>query len=74
MKYYVLVDIGCIECGEESAVIGIYTSKKKAQRIRREHEKRQNESWNGQHIFEIFEIDEIDKTYKIEYENVGVNK
>ncbi len=67
MKYYVLVDIGCIECGEESAVIGIYINKKKAQRIKREHEKRQRENWCGQHYFEIFEIDEIDKTYKVEY-------
>lgn len=67
MKYYVLVDIGCIECGEESAVIGIYTNKKKAQRIKREYEKRQRENWYGQHYFEIFEIDEIDKTYKVEY-------
>ena len=67
MKYYVLVDIGCIECGVESAVIGIYTNKKKAEIIKEDHEKRQMENSFGQHNFEIFEIDEIDKTYKVEY-------
>lgn len=67
MKYYVLVDIGCIECGEESEVIGIYTDEKEAKRVGKEHKKRQREHWYGQHSFEIFEIDEINKTYKVEY-------
>ena len=67
MKYYVLVDIGCIECGEESGVLGIFTNKKKAKMVAKKYEKIQSDNWSGQHYFEIFEIDEIDKTYKVEY-------
>ena len=28
-KLYVAVDIGCIECGEETNVLGIFTNKNK---------------------------------------------
>ena len=62
MKYYVLVDIGCLECGEESNVIGIFTDKNKAEQEKQDHEVAQDEMWYGQHDFEIFER-EIDKVY-----------
>jgi hypothetical protein len=29
--YYVAVDIGCIECGESTAVLGIFTHEKDAE-------------------------------------------
>ena len=35
--------------------------------IKQDHEKRQMENSFGEHNFEIFEIDEIDKTHKVEY-------
>ena len=54
--YYVAVDIGCIECGEPSHVLGIFTNKEKALNVCKEHEERQNLNWTGQHSFEIFEI------------------
>ena len=65
--YYVAVDIGCIECGEESSVIGIYTNKEEALKVTAEHEKRQGEKWGGEHHFEIYEVPEINKTYRVEY-------
>ena len=66
-KYYVLVDIGCIECGEESHVIGIFTDVKLAEQAKTNHKLRQEKNWCGQHYFKIFEIDEINKVYEVEY-------
>lgn len=66
--YYVAVDIGCIECSEESAVIGIYTNKEDADKAINAHSERQEENWHGQHLFEVFEIAELNKTYEVSYE------
>lgn len=66
-KLYVAVDIGCIECGEPSAVLGVFTDENRAQRVCDEHEERQTANWGGQHYFEVFEVDEIDKGIRIEY-------
>lgn len=66
-KYYVLVDIGCIECGEESHVIGIFTDVMLVEQVKTNHKLRQEKNWHGQHYFKIFEIDEINKVYKVEY-------
>ena len=55
---YVVVDIGCIECGEGSAVLGIFENKEKAQKISKKYEEIQSNNWTGQHYFEIFEVKE----------------
>ena len=55
---YVVVDVGCIECGEESAVLGIFTDKKKAEEIMKKCEEYQSAHWMGQHYFFIEEIKE----------------
>ena len=34
MKYVVL-DIGCIECGEPSSILGIFDNKKKAEEVKK---------------------------------------
>jgi len=52
---YVAVDIGCIECGESSAVLGLFTDKIKAQAVLDAAEKEQAANWHGQHSFELFE-------------------
>lgn len=64
---YVAVDIGCIECGEKSNVIGIFTSEEQAQKICSEYEKRQRKHWSGDHYFEVFSISGIDEPVPIEY-------
>lgn len=63
MNLYVAVDIGCIECGEESAVLGVFTDREAAEAVRSSQEKIQAEHWMGQHSFEIFEIEEMNKPY-----------
>ncbi len=30
MKMFVIVDVGCIECGEQTEVVGVYPNKKEA--------------------------------------------
>lgn len=57
MKYVVL-DIGCIECGEQSAILGIFDDKKKAEKVRDKYSEIQENNWQGQHFFEIVEIKE----------------
>lgn len=65
--YYVALDIGCIECGEDSNILGIFTNKKRAEEVIKDHENRQKENWSGQHYFDVVEIEEIDKEYPVEY-------
>lgn len=67
MAYYVAVDIGCIECGETSAVLGIFESEVDANEACDEHSKRQEEHWGGQHYFEVFGVPRISKVIRQEY-------
>lgn len=55
---YVVVDIGCIECCEASAVLGIFDNKNKAKEIMDKYYEIQSENWTGQHSFKIFEVKE----------------
>ena len=52
--YFVAIDIGCIECGEESALLGVFSSEDKAQRVCDKARKLQDEHWKGQHSFGVF--------------------
>lgn len=67
MSYYVAVDVGCIECGERTSILGIFTNKKQAEKILKEHSKRQEDNWEGQHSFELFKIEKLNEEYKVEY-------
>ena len=57
MKVFVAVDIGCIECGEESRVIGIYPTREAAEQALIRPAAEQEADWHGQHSFEVFEVD-----------------
>ena len=65
--YYVAVDTGCIECGENTSVLGVFTNKTVAEEVIKEHEERQQKKWHGQHCFEVFEVKAIDEICKCEY-------
>ena len=54
--YYVAVDIGCIECGESSAVLGIFKKEEDAQAVCDKAEVTQKANWTGQHYFEVFPV------------------
>lgn len=51
---YVAMDIGCIECGQDSALLGIFTDKQVAESVLEIARKKQEEDWHGQHSFELF--------------------
>jgi hypothetical protein len=61
MTMYVAVDIGCIECGEESAIVGVFTSEDAAKTVLKQHQEWQAGHWHGQHDFFIQEVEEMDK-------------
>lgn len=58
--FYVAVDIGCIECGEDSKVLGIFKSESKAQEVCDKAEADQREDWQGQHNFFVEALDIVD--------------
>jgi hypothetical protein len=65
--FYVAVDIGCIECGEDSSVLGIFHTRDAAREVVSEHSRRQQEHWSGQHRFLVCEVENLDKVYRVEY-------
>jgi len=56
MKKYLAFDIGCLECGESSDVVGIFETRKEAEAAAEKAHEEQKKNWTGQHSFEVFEI------------------
>jgi hypothetical protein len=63
IDYYVAVDIGCLECGEQSNVIGIFTSEEKSKKACEDASIKQKSNWHGEHDFDVWHITELDKSY-----------
>lgn len=74
MTLYVAVDIGCIECGEDSAVLGVFTTEGEAKEVAEEHMQRHEKNWHGQHHFDVFEVSNVGVINRIEYANYGVEE
>ena len=59
---YILVDVGCIECGEPSNIIGTYQFKEHAIAVRDTYridgDSWGRPEWRGQHSLNIFEYSE----------------
>lgn len=56
-KRFLAFDIGCIECGESSRVIGVYFTEAEAQAACTAAEDEQSKDWSGQHSMEVFEVE-----------------
>lgn len=54
---YLAMDIGCIECGESSAVIGVFSTAAEAEAACEVARIEQGKNWRGQHSMEVFELD-----------------
>lgn len=70
---WLVMNIGCIECGVSSAIVGVFEDKKKAEAIAAECYKKFGWREGGQNAFELFEIPEPEKVadeYKDEVSNV----
>jgi hypothetical protein len=50
-------DIGCIECGEPSGIVGFFATKEEASAALDAAEKKQQADWIGQHAFRIFDLE-----------------
>ncbi|MFT4414177.1 hypothetical protein ACLM5H_09980 [Fredinandcohnia humi] len=68
--FFVLVDIGCSECGEASNIVGIFTSKEKAIGAKEIYCKENRLEENEDHELLIYQIDEVDKIYNNSYEHL----
>lgn len=53
---YVAVDVGCLECGEESYVLGVFDREEDAVMVAEECASAQNAHWGGQHDFRVFPV------------------
>ena len=49
--YYIALDIGCIECGEDSHILGIFKDKNEAEKVIMKHEEKQSNNWHRPTLF-----------------------
>ncbi|MCM3161395.1 hypothetical protein [Metabacillus litoralis] len=68
--FYVVLDLGCAECGESSNVLGIFTSLEKAKAARDEYKELNSLDEYSDHEFFIYEIDKVDKIFNNSFEHV----
>lgn len=69
--YYVVMDIGCAECGESSNLVGIFTSEKKARDALKEYKVINHlDTYSDDHEFFIYRIDTLDKIYQNSYDHL----
>lgn len=63
---YILVNIGCIECGVSSEIVGVFSDKTKADEIAETLNDKHGWREGGQNSYEVFKMPELD-TVKDEY-------
>lgn len=56
-KLYIGIDIGCIECGEDSGVVAVSHEQEFVQKALDKAEKKQAKDWHGEHHFELFKVE-----------------
>jgi hypothetical protein len=59
MKKYIVVNIGCIECGVSSNIVGVFDDEQKANKIAEEYGTTFGWREGGQNLFEVFQIPEL---------------
>ena len=74
MTKYIALDIGCIECGEPSHVLGIFNNYASAEQACMKAELLQLTNWVGQHDFYVEEIEHEDTEYIPSYGAKKVSK
>lgn len=57
MNKYMVFDVGCIECGEPSRIVGFFATIDEAKSARDSASEDQEATWRGQHSFEIYDTD-----------------
>lgn len=57
MTKFLAFDIGCLECGESSQVLGVFNTEIEAEACCDKAHELQSLNWTGQHHFEVFPIE-----------------
>ncbi|WP_338786466.1 hypothetical protein [Metabacillus sp. FJAT-53654] len=68
--YYVVLDLGCAECGESSNILGIFTSIEQAKNAVNEYKEKNRLDEYSDHEFFIYKIDQLDKIYHNSFEHL----
>jgi hypothetical protein len=55
---YIAFDIGCIECGEPSGIVGVFDDEQEAAAACNLAEEKQAADWHGQHRFEVYDTED----------------
>jgi len=60
-KQYLVFDIGCLECGQDSKPVGFYKTREEANKVAEEYANKDDDwgrpEWFGQHSVEVFEVE-----------------
>lgn len=67
MKKYILVNIGCIECGVSSNIVGVFDNKEKAEELGKLCYEKYGWREGGENSFEIFEMPKLNVINKEYY-------
>jgi hypothetical protein len=62
---WILVDIGCIECGSDTHIVGVFDDKQRAGTIAEKLSKTMDFHDGGQHHFEVFDMPELNEIAEI---------
>lgn len=60
---WIVVNIGCIECGVSSNIVGVFDNEDKANEIADKFDDKFNWRQGGQNSFEVFEMPEINQIH-----------
>lgn len=57
---WIVVNIGCIECGVSSDIVGVFSDEARATAIAKQFDKKYGWREGGQNSFEVFPMPEVD--------------
>jgi hypothetical protein len=56
---YLVINIGCIECGVSSQVVGVFETEEQAKEIAKNFDEKYSWREGGQNSFEVFLVPEV---------------
>lgn len=68
--YYVVLDLGCAECGESSNVLGVFTAIENAKSAVEAYKVKNRLDEYSDHEFFIYKIDKLDKTFHNSFDHL----
>ena len=55
---WLAMDIGCLECGEPSGVVGVFATEEEATLACEAAAAHHKADWHGEHCFDVFDLDD----------------